>query len=148
MTKPAKSPVIKATVTTKQTQSRAARQAERDLVHRHQAALRIIDRLDVQRIAHPHVPQLANDVLRRDDVIDQAGSSIPSFGPRTASHPQATRIEPEPPRPMATRLRPALIDPQDSASEQPDRFAEIMGLAATAALITSAVTIAVWLGSR
>lgn len=93
---------------------------ESDLVARHQAALRAIERLDVARELRPHIPCLANDVLRADDaadysatviaVIAQQAGPIPSFGPRTGTHPMATR-NPEPEyRPQATRLRPPLED--------------------------------------
>lgn len=40
-------------------------------------------------------------------MADQAGP-IPGVGPRTATHPMATAIEPPPRQPMATRIRPPL----------------------------------------
>lgn len=46
------------------------RREEKALIRRHQAALRAIDKLDAMRIAHPHIPTLANDVLRNDDLKD------------------------------------------------------------------------------
>ena len=152
-TKP-QSPVIKATVTTKQAQDRAQRapnRAERDLIKRHQAALHIIDKLDAQRIAHPHVPQLANDVLRNDDVIDYSAPVMQAIldqaGPRTASHPMATRIDtpiPEP-RPMATRTRPS---PIMESGEAPDRWSEVVNAAASALFLAGCVLLAACLGSR
>lgn len=149
-----KSPVVKAIVTTKQAQARAQHPVERDLIRRHQAALRAIDRLDAQRRRHPHVPALAAQI-ERNDAIDWEAPVIKTIieragGPRTASHPMATRIDvpiPEP-RPMATRLRPSLIDPQDSASEAPDRLAELLGTAASALLITGSILAAMYLGTR
>jgi len=62
---------------------------EIDLIKRHQAALRAIDLWDDQAAI--------NAVLNKT-------------GPRTGTHPMATRIEPEAPRPMATRIRPPLLD--------------------------------------
>lgn len=62
---------------------------ERDLIQRHQAALRALDRWDDQAAI--------NAVLTKT-------------GPRTGTHPMAVRIEPEPRRQHATRIRPALLD--------------------------------------
>ena len=71
-----------------------------ELIQRHQAALRAIDRLDA-------AADLSAPVMRA--MIAQSGP-LPSYGPRTGSHPRATRIEPEPRRPQATRIRPPLMD--------------------------------------
>ena len=62
---------------------------EIDLIKRHQAALRAIDLYD-----------------------DQAAikAVLTKTGPRTGTHPMATRTEPEPRRPQATRMRPPLLD--------------------------------------
>ena len=59
---------------------------EIDLIKRHQAALRAIDLYD-----------------------DQAAikAVLTKTGPRTGTHPMATRIEP---RPQATRIRPPIMD--------------------------------------
>jgi len=62
---------------------------ERDLIKRHQAALRAIDRYDERNAIH---------------------AVLAKTGPRTGTHPMATKIEPEVPRPMAMRLRPPLLD--------------------------------------
>ena len=69
-----------------------------ELIARHQAALREIDRLDAA--------DYSAKVMRA--MIAQSGP-LPSFGPRTGTHPMATRIE-EPRRPQATRIRPPLMD--------------------------------------
>lgn len=68
-----------------------------ELIQRHQAALRAIDRLDA-------AADLSAPVMRA--MIAQSGP-LPSYGPRTGTHPMATRIEP---RPQATRIRPPLMD--------------------------------------
>lgn len=120
-------------------------QAESDLIARHQAALRAIERLDVARQLHPHVPRLANDVLRADDALDysapviqviaEKAGPIPSYGPRTGTHPMATyRPEPEY-HPMATRLRPPLEDfgPTD----------ELIGIAIQCLVIAASVMAAI-----
>ena len=69
---------------------------ELDLIQRHQAALREIDRLDAA--------DYSAKVMRA--MIAQSGP-LPSYGPRTGTHPMATRIEP---RPQATRIRPPIMD--------------------------------------
>jgi hypothetical protein len=144
MSNTAESVVVRSVVTRRN--AAAVRAADAALVRRHQAALREIERWEVARQSRPHVPMLANDVLRRDDLADVA-SPIPSFGPRTGTHPMATRVDPEPPRPMATRIRPSLMT-ADEAAERPDRFAEAMGAAASALLISGCILAALYLGSR
>lgn len=122
---------------------------EQNLVIRHQAALRAMDRLDAARELRPHVPRLANDVLRADDaidysahviqaIVDQAGP-LPSFGPRTGSHPMATYCPPPPRYAMATRLRPPLMT---SSSEEPhyqDAVITCLAMAALFFLVIAAV---------
>ncbi|MCU0807927.1 MAG: hypothetical protein MUC53_08315 [Candidatus Contendobacter sp.] len=107
-----KNPVIvNATVSAKQSIGRA----ERDLIRRHQAALKQIERWDVARELRPHTPRLAAEAARSacdwDSPVIQtmARQAEPLTGPRTGTHPMAERVEP---RPMATRLRPSLQDPQ------------------------------------
>lgn len=137
-----KNPVIMASHVKRQPK---LNQAESDLVARHQAALRAIERLDVARQLNPHVPRLANDVLRADDatdytatviqVIAEKAGPIPSYGPRTGTHPMATWNPPEPRREMATRLRPPLEDfgPAD----------ELIGVAIQCLVIAAAVMAAI-----
>jgi hypothetical protein len=154
-----KNPVIVETrVSARQAQGRA----ERDLIRRHQAALREIDRWDIARESRPHIPRLANDILRQDDaldaldaidaaqdrvmsaIVDMAGP-CPLTGPRTGTHPMATTIDkpiPDPRPPMATYLRPPLSDERDSLSWV-DRIPE--SLALTAFLIITAVLTAFFL---
>lgn len=59
---------------------------EIDLIKRHQAALRAIDLYDDQA---------------------EIKAVLTKTGPRTGTHPMATRIEP---RPQATRIRPPIMD--------------------------------------
>lgn len=142
-----KSTVVKATVTRKATAS-AARKAEQDAVRRRQAALRAIDKLDAQRIAHPHVPALAAQIERNDAVnwqspVIRAITAPP--GPRTASHPMATRVEPAQAKPMATRFRPSHLM---ESGEMPDRRREIVNAALSGLVLCGLVMTGVWLGSK
>jgi hypothetical protein len=132
-----KNPVItRSTVTTKQTVGRA----ERDLIRRHEAAMKQLDRLDVARELRPHRPALANEVLKMDDaaacnweapVIQAACRQAgPLTGPRTGTHP------------MATRIRPHLHDP----APLPAYRRELLAGAANLALLIGAVVFAWWLG--
>jgi|GEM_PF-3626542 len=70
-----------------------------ELIARHQAALREIDRLDAA--------DYSAKVMRA--MIAQSGP-LPSYGPRTGTHPMATRIEPRPQATRITRIRPPLLD--------------------------------------
>lgn len=118
--------------------------AERDLIRRHQAAMKQLDRWDVARELRPHTPKLVNEILRRDDAIDWEAPVIQAMahqaGPRTGTHPMATRLPQEPPKPMATRLRPPLADFEEPA---PGKIPESLAGAATVILILSAVLMAV-----
>jgi hypothetical protein len=122
-----KNPVIvKTTVSTKQ----AVGRAERDLIRRHQAALKQIDRWDVAREMRPHTPKLANEVLRRDEAVNWEAPVIQAMAR------QAERVERPP---MATRVRPPI---QDFESLTP-RIPEALATAALFALIAGAVLIAI-----
>lgn len=103
---------------------------DQELVIRHQSALRAIDRLDVSRELTPAADYSAPVI---QSMAEKAGP-IPSYGPRTGTHPMAT-YHPEPERRvMATRLRPPLEDfgPTD----------EMIGIAAQCLTIAAAVMIA------
>ena len=94
-----------------------------------------------------HRPALVNEILRRDDaaavnwdspvIQAMARQADPLTGPRTATHPMAVPIS----REMATRIRPHLHDPKPA----PAYRRELLGGAATAALIVGAVALAWWL---
>lgn len=109
-----KKPSSPSSVVRSQVDSRQAAlgKAERDLIRRHQAAAREIERWDMARELRPHTPRLAKEAMDQDEapdvmkvIHDWAGP-----GPRTGTHPMATRV-PEPPRSaMATRMRPPLED--------------------------------------
>lgn len=92
---------------------------EIDLIKRHQAALRAIDLYD-----------------------DQAAikAVLTKTGPRTGTHPMATRLEP---RPMATRIRPPLDDfgPVNSIME------DAIHCLVFAAAVIAVITVIVELGS-
>jgi hypothetical protein len=116
------------------------------LIRRHQAALKQIERWDVARELRPHTPRLAADVLRRDEavnwdapviraMINQAG---PLTGPRTGTHPMAERVEP---RPMATRLRPSLIEEPRIPAYRKQVFYGAVNLAVIGAAIGAAIWI-------
>lgn len=132
--------IVKTTVTTKQ----AVGRAERDLIRRHQAALKQIERWDVARELRPHTPRLAAEAARSacnwEAPVIQAmvRQAEPLTGPRTGTHPMAERVEP---RPMATRIRPHLHDPKPL----PGYRRELLFGAVNLALITGAVAIAWWL---
>lgn len=64
-------PVItKSTVTSRAIQRASQANADKSAELRHQAALREIERWDVARKTRPHVPAIANDLLRKDDLQD------------------------------------------------------------------------------
>ncbi|MCU0808645.1 MAG: hypothetical protein MUC53_12165 [Candidatus Contendobacter sp.] len=134
--------IVKSTVSTKQSIGRA----ERDLIRRHQAAMKQIDRWDVARELRPHTPRLAAEAARSacdwDSPVIQAMArqAEPLTGPRTGTHPMAERVEP---RPMATRLRPALKDPRPL----PAYRRELLFGAVNLALICTGVAVA-WFLSR
>jgi len=149
--------VVESRVNARQAQGRA----EREAVRRHQAALREIERWDIAREIRPHIPRLANDILRQDDVRDVAQDRVmnaivdlagpcPLTGPRTGTHPMATPIIdrpiPDPRPPMATYLRPPspLLDFSDLA---PRRIPESLAMTATVMMVVGAVLVALWLGS-
>jgi len=132
-------PVItKATVTTKQ----AVGRAERDLIRRHEAALKQIERWDVARELRPHTPRLANEAARPacnwEAPVIQAMCN--QAGPRTGTHPMAERVEA---RPMATRLCPSLHEPKPA----PAYRRELLFGAVNLALIGAGVAVA-WYLSR
>lgn len=56
--------------------------------------------------------------LRVMDAIDAISGPLPPDGPRTASHPMATRIDPPEPHPMATR-HPAPVLHRVARNAQP-----------------------------
>lgn len=130
--------IVKTTVTTKQ----AVGRAERDLIRRHQAALKQIERWDVARELRPHTPRLAAEAARSacnwEAPVIQAmvRQAEPLTGPRTGTHPMAERVEP---RPMATRIRPPI---QDFEALKP-RIPEALATAALFAMIAGAVLIAI-----
>jgi len=135
-------PVItKATVTTKQ----AVGRAERDLIRRHEAALKQIERWDVARELRPHTPRLANEAARpacnwEAPVIQaMAKQAGPLTGPRTATHPMAVPVI----KPMATRLCPSLHEPKPA----PAYRRELLFGAVNLALIGAGVAVA-WYLSR
>lgn len=141
-----KNPCITKTIVEKRIDNRQSiGEAEARAVARHQAALKALDRLDKEQQLCPHRPRLANDVLRRDDMTDAVdrvmqaieaiSGPLPKSGPRTASHPMATRQRPEPRPPMATRLRPTRIR------------AEIINTLMSIGLIVASIVIAIYLAS-
>jgi hypothetical protein len=128
--------IINATVTNR---------AERDLIRRHEAAMKQIERWDVARELRPHTPRLAAEAARSacnweapviQAMAKQAG---PLAGPRTGTHPMAVPISKE----MATRIRPHLHDPKPL----PAYRRELLAGAANLALIATGVAIA-WYLSR
>jgi hypothetical protein len=128
--------IIRATVTNR---------AERDLIRRHEAALKQIDRWDVARELRPHTPRLAAEAARSacdwDSPVIQAMAkqADPLVGPRTATHPMAVPISKE----MATRIRPHLHDPKPL----PGYRRELLAGSVNLALIAAGVAIA-WYLSR
>lgn len=115
-------------------QPKFAATTDQELVLRHQAALRAMDRLDVARELETMKPA-ADYTAPVIHVIAEKAGPIPSYGPRTGTHPMAT-WNPEPPRQaMATRLRPPLDDfgPVD----------EVVGVAIQCLVIIAAVMAAV-----
>lgn len=88
-----KNPTIKTVSVTRRADRLETQTSERAAVRRHQAALRELDALE--RAAMMTAP-----VIRA--MADQAGP-IPGVGPRTATHPMATPMDPAPRPPMATR---------------------------------------------
>jgi len=64
-------PVItKSTVTSRAIQRASQANADKSAELRNQAALREIERWDVARKTRPHVPAIASDLLRNDDLKD------------------------------------------------------------------------------
>lgn len=98
--------------------------ADQDLVHRHQSALRTIDQIESALRTIDQIEKSKGEVIR---------DFVSSRGPRTGTHPMATRIEPEPPRPMATRTPPPM---------------SALGVATTVAVIGSAIMAAIWMAAR
>jgi hypothetical protein len=132
--------ITKTVVTTRQ---QAIGRAERDLIRRHEAAMKQLDRWDVARELRPHTPRLAAEAERSacdwkapviKAMVDQAG---PLTGPRTGTHPMAVPIS----REMATRVRPHIHDPKPA----PAYRAEVFWGAASLAMIVGAVAFAWWL---
>ncbi len=99
-----------------------------ELIARHQAALREIDRLDAA--------DYSAKVMRA--MIAQSGP-LPSYGPRTGTHPMATRIEPEAPRPMATRIRPPIMDDFGPANSILETAVQCLVLAAAVIVVISLI---------
>ena len=136
--------VASATATSRTQQRQGQERADRAAVHRHQVALREIERWEVAREARPHTPALAQDVLRRDAVNWDAPvikTLIDRAGPKTGSHPMAT---PEAPiRPVEARYRPR---PLIESGESPDRVREIVNAALSAAALAGLVLFGVYLG--
>jgi hypothetical protein len=93
-----KNPTIKTVSVTRRADRLENKTSERAAVRRHQAALRELDALE--RAAMMTAP-----VIKA--MADQAGP-IPGAGPRTATHPMATPMAPEPRPPMARRIRPPI----------------------------------------
>ena len=86
-------PTIKTVSITRRADRLENQTSERAAVRRHQAALREIDALEQSAM-------MTAPVIRA--MADQAGP-LPGVGPRTATHPMATPMAPEPRPPMATR---------------------------------------------
>jgi len=135
-----KNPAItRSTVTTRQPS--AVGRAERELIQRHEAAMRRMDRLDATQ-ERPHRPKLANEVLRMDDAaaVNWDAPVIQAMcnqaGPRTGTHPMAVPIS----REMATRIRPHLYEPRPL----PGYRRELLYGAMNLALIAGGVALAVW----
>ena len=131
--------IVKTTVSTKQ----AVGRAERDLIRRHEAALKQIERWDIARELRPHTPRLAAESARsacdwEAPVIQaMARQTEPLTGPRTATHPMAVPIS----REMATRIRPHLHDPRPLPAYRSQLFYGALNLA----LIAAGVAFAWWL---
>jgi len=68
---------------------------------------------ETRRITRAH-----DAALHVMDVIDAISGPLPPDGPRTASHPMATRIDPPEPHPMATR-HPAPVLHRVARNAQP-----------------------------
>lgn len=70
-------------------------------------------------------------------------------GPRTGSHPMATRNEPQPSRPQATRIRPALIDRDLEDFGETDRLLKtavrVLAVASVVMALVAALKVAPWL---
>ena len=96
-----------------------------ELIARHQAALREIDRLDAA--------DYSAKVMRA--MIAQSGP-LPSYGPRTGTHPMATRIEP---RPQATRIRPPIMDDFGPANSILEAAVHCLVLAAAVIVVISLI---------
>lgn len=132
-----KNPVITGmTVSTRDSIGRT----ERDLILRHQAALREIERWDMARELRPHTPRLAAEAAavnwESEKIVDLAG---PLTGPRTGTHPMAERVD----RPMATRIRPPLA----KARSLPGYRKELLYGAANMAIIAAAMLLAAWVAT-
>jgi hypothetical protein len=131
--------IVNATVTTKQ----AVGRAERELIRRHEAAAKQMDRWDVARELRPHTPRLAAEAARSacdwDSPVIQAMArqADPLTGPRTGTHPMAVPIS----REMATRIRPSLADPAPLPAYRSQLFYGALNLA----LIAAGVALAWWL---
>lgn len=65
---------------------------EQELIARHQAALRAIDRMDMTRDLRLQTGVDYNANIIK--TIAEKSGPIPSYGPRTGTHPMATRIRP------------------------------------------------------
>jgi len=122
-------PAVKATVISR---ADKARQEEKALIRRHQAALRVIDKLDAQRIAHPHIPELANNVLRMDDVMDLP-PVIETICEQAGPLPEDMRL-PE-------QIPGSLFGPPASDHR------EIIAISLSALAIVAAILVAAWLAS-
>jgi len=126
--------IIRATVTTS---------AERELIRRHEAAAKQIDRWDIARELRPHTPRLAAELARSacnwEAPVIQAmvRQAEPLTGPRTATHPMAVPISQE----MATRVRPHLYDPKPD----PIYYRPVFWGAVDLAIIAAVVAFAWWL---
>lgn len=96
MNKPPNPAVVKATVSARVQQAQSQARTDRDAVRRHQKALREIERWDVARETRPHTPRLAKEALDLDESPDvmKAIQALAGAGPRTATHPMATPVEP------------------------------------------------------
>jgi hypothetical protein len=143
MNKNTNTTITRSTVTTRQLS--AMGRAERDLIQRHEEAMRRMDQLDATQ-ERPHRPKLANEVLRMDDaaavnwdspvIQAMARKSDPQVGPRTATHPMAVPIS----REMATRVRPHIHE-----SRNPIYYRPVFWGAVDLTIIAAVVAFAWWL---
>lgn len=121
--------VAQATVASRTEHRRSIARAEREVIRRHQIELREIERWEVAREIRPHIPQLTNDVLRRDDVAD-----LPPV--------MQTIYDQAGPCPDIARPEPPVFAPPETETR------EVAAIALSALGLLASVLAAIWLAGR